>query len=128
VVVVLASLTTCDPGNILRTLEALRDDRVRCSVVSLSAELHVCRTLCALTGGVHTVAVNEDHVREALMAHVAPPALAAAAGAEASLVGMGFPRRRQAAVATPCAWSVLRAPAAAVFLLISTHTHTHAPM
>ena len=103
VIVVLGSLTTCDPGNILRTIEVLREDKIRCSVISLSAELHVCRTLCSMTGGTHAVVLHDDHFREVLMAHVMPPAVTASA-TESNLVGMGFPRRRQTAVATLCAW------------------------
>jgi len=101
--VLVASLTSCDPGNILRTIEVLRDDKIRCSVISLSAELHVCRTLCSMTGGQHTVVLNEDHFREVLLSYVVPRAVTAAT-AESNLVSMGFPRRRQAPVPTPCVW------------------------
>ena len=101
----LSSLTTCDPGNVLRTIEVIRDDKIRCSVISMSAELHVCRKLCSMTGGTHAVALNEDHFRELLLSHVIPPAVTAAA-AESSLVAMGFPRRQQSGNPTPCAWFV----------------------
>lgn len=51
VVVIMSSLTTCDPTDILSTIETLKKDGIRCSVVSLSAEIRVCRYLTEQTNG-----------------------------------------------------------------------------
>lgn len=51
IVVLMSSLTTCDPTDIFATIETLKKDGIRCSVVSLSAEIHVCRYLTEQTNG-----------------------------------------------------------------------------
>lgn len=51
IVVIMSSLTTCDPTDILVTIENLKKDGIRCSVVSLSAEIRVCRYLTEQTNG-----------------------------------------------------------------------------
>ena len=51
VLIVMASLTTCDPGDIQTTIEGLKSERVRCSMIGLAAEVYVCRRLCHETGG-----------------------------------------------------------------------------
>lgn len=51
IVVIMSSLTTCDPTDILTTIETLKKDGIRCSVVSLSAEIRVCRYLTEQTNG-----------------------------------------------------------------------------
>lgn len=55
IVVLMSSLTTCDPTDILVTIENLKKDGIRCSVVSLSAEIHVCRYLTEQTNGEHRI-------------------------------------------------------------------------
>lgn len=51
IVVIMSSLTTCDPTDILVTIDNLKKDGIRCSVVGLSAEVHVCRYLTEQTNG-----------------------------------------------------------------------------
>lgn len=51
IVVIMSSLTTCDPTDIFVTIENLKKDGIRCSMVSLSAEIHVCRYLTEQTSG-----------------------------------------------------------------------------
>ena len=41
----LSALSTVDPGDILASVKAARQHRVRVSVVGLSAQLHVCELL-----------------------------------------------------------------------------------
>eukprot|EP01112_Ceratiomyxa_fruticulosa_P011168 TRINITY_DN3013_c0_g1_i2.p1 TRINITY_DN3013_c0_g1~~TRINITY_DN3013_c0_g1_i2.p1 ORF type:complete len:381 (-),score=48.39 TRINITY_DN3013_c0_g1_i2:293-1435(-) len=89
IVVIFASLTTCDPGDIYTTIENLKKENIRASVVGLSAELRVCRALTEQTNGLFSVALNEDHFREVLFEHVQPPPTTTKI--EASLVHMGFP-------------------------------------
>ncbi|XP_067005876.1 general transcription factor IIH subunit 2 isoform X1 [Anabrus simplex] len=89
ILVILGSLTTCDPGDILVTIQNLKDKGVVCSVVALAAEVHVCRLLSRETGGTFNVVLDDSHFRDLLLCHVDPPA--AASCLESSLIKMGFP-------------------------------------
>lgn len=89
VVVVMGSLTTCDPTDINKTIEAMAANKVRCSVINLSAEVRVYRELARATGGLHHVILDDVHFKDLLAAHLDPPPSAALA--ESSLIRMGFP-------------------------------------
>lgn len=105
IVVVLAALTLCDPADVHAELRAAAAAHVRCSVVALAAELHICALLAAQTGGTSTVALNAGHLRTLLCAHVTPPPLADSDPAH--LIPMGFPRYFSSPFSTFCAWFVL---------------------
>lgn len=60
IVVLMSSLTTCDPTDILTTIDTLKKDGIRCSVVSLSAEIRVCRYLTEQTNGKHHIEASGD--------------------------------------------------------------------
>lgn len=45
VLVLLAALATCDPGNIMDSVKAARQRRARVSLVGLAAEVRICRTV-----------------------------------------------------------------------------------
>lgn len=51
ILVVFGSLTTVDPGNIHDTLQSCVKDKIRISIISLAAEMKICRELCDKTGG-----------------------------------------------------------------------------
>lgn len=85
-----SALATCDPSNVHAAVAAAKAARVRVSVVSLSAEVHVAKRAARDTGGLYAVALSESHAGEALMAH-APPPPSLASSTAASLVRMGFP-------------------------------------
>ncbi|XP_047113454.1 general transcription factor IIH subunit 2 [Schistocerca piceifrons] len=94
VLVIFGSLTTCDPGDITVTIESLKKQGVRCSVVGLAAEVHVCRRLSRETGGEFGVVLDDCHYRDQLFMHVEPPP--AASCLESSLIKMGFPHHTTA--------------------------------
>ena len=48
-----ASLTTADPGDIFSTISSMAQEQIRISVVSLSAEVRVCRLMADKTGGAY---------------------------------------------------------------------------
>lgn len=77
VLVLFGSLTTCDPGNIHDTMQALARDNVRVSMVCLAAEVRVCKDICKRTHGIFGVALDEGHLRDLLFAHVNPPEIEA---------------------------------------------------
>ncbi|RKP07291.1 Ssl1-like-domain-containing protein [Thamnocephalis sphaerospora] len=92
VLVLCGSLTTCDPGNIFDTIDRFKREKIRCSVIGLTAEVQVCRTIAKETNGTYGVVLNEPHYKDLLFELVTPPAVTSSAEA-ASLVAMGFPRR-----------------------------------
>ncbi|KAF6737489.1 General transcription factor IIH subunit 2 [Oryzias melastigma] len=90
VLIILSSLTTCDPANIYDLVKTLKCLKVRVSVIGLSAEVRVCTVLTRETGGSYHVILDESHFKELLMLHVKPPP--ASSSSECSLIRMGFPQ------------------------------------
>lgn len=64
---------------------------VRCSVIGLAAEVHVCRQLANQTNGLYNVILDDSHYRDLLLQQVDPPP--AALCLESSLIKMGFPHQ-----------------------------------
>lgn len=89
VLVLIASLTTCDPGNINDIIQDVSKDKIRCSVIGLAAELRVLRHLAVETGGEYAVCLDDVHYRDLTMVHVRPPP--AVAVTDAALIRIGFP-------------------------------------
>ncbi|KAL3163240.1 hypothetical protein ABBQ32_009640 [Trebouxia sp. C0010 RCD-2024] len=92
VLILFAGLSTCDPGNILDSIKAAKQQRVRASVIGLAAEVRICRVITDDTGGIYSVGMSDKHVEECVMDH-APPPPTKASGSAASLVRMGFPQK-----------------------------------
>ncbi|EPS68872.1 hypothetical protein M569_05896, partial [Genlisea aurea] len=92
VLVLYSALSTCDPGDIMETIQRCRMCKIRCSVIGLSAELYICKHLSQETGGSYSVALDEGHLKELILEH-APPPPAIAELATPSLIRMGFPQR-----------------------------------
>lgn len=88
VLIVMGSLTTCDPGDIHSTIQSLANYNIRCSVVGLSAEVKVCKTLVIETKGSYDVVVDENHFKSIVFEHLNPPP--AKKGTQSSLIRMGF--------------------------------------
>lgn len=59
VLILYSGLITCDPGDIMETIKKCKIDKIRCSVIGLSAELYICKYLCQETGGSYSVALDE---------------------------------------------------------------------
>ena len=87
--ILMGSLTTCDPGNIDNCIQTAADIKIRCSVINLAAEVRVYKELASRTGGLHNVVLDDLHLRDLLSQHLDPPA--SATNAESSLIRMGFP-------------------------------------
>ncbi|KAJ8768819.1 hypothetical protein K2173_023723 [Erythroxylum novogranatense] len=92
VLILYSSLSTCDPGDIMETIQKCKQSKLRCSVIGLAAELFICKHLCQETGGSYSVALDEGHFKELILEH-APPPPAIAEFAIANLIKMGFPQR-----------------------------------
>ena len=59
VLVVLGSLSSCDPGNIAATTAKLSASSVRVSVIGLAAELFLCKNLASQTSGHYHVLLGQ---------------------------------------------------------------------
>lgn len=59
VLILNSSLSTCDPGDIMETIQQCKKSKIRCSVIGLSAEIFICKHLCQETGGLYSVALDE---------------------------------------------------------------------
>lgn len=92
VLVLYSALSTCDPGDIMETIQKCKESKIRCSVIGLSAELYICKHICQETGGSYSVALDETHLKELIFDH-APPLPAIAEFSVANLIKMGFPQR-----------------------------------
>ncbi|KAJ2452010.1 hypothetical protein GGF42_004123 [Coemansia sp. RSA 2424] len=102
VVCVMGSLTTCDPGDIEQTLEALKNAQVRVSMIHLAAEVHIFKRMCKETKGVFYVAQNEDNMKDLLFENIPPPPVVSAK-ATSDMIQMGFPiKANNSDVPTPC--------------------------
>ncbi|VDO75875.1 unnamed protein product [Onchocerca flexuosa] len=88
-ILIVASLSTCDPSSIFGTFELLKRYRIRCSVISLCAEVFVFKKLCSITSGRHNVVLDSTHFEVVLNEHTNPPV--SSRNAESSVVRMGFP-------------------------------------
>lgn len=84
----------------------MKAEGVRCSVIGLAAEVHVCRELSRRTGGSYGVILDDAHYRDQLFQHVDPPP--AASCLDSSLIKMGFPhhtsREDKEEPLTMCMW------------------------
>ena len=89
VVAVMGSLTTCDPTDIHDTIATCKASNVRCSVISLAAEVRIYRKLAIETSGSFAVSIDDVHLRDLLHDYVEPPE--STSGAEPALIKMGFP-------------------------------------
>lgn len=88
VLVIMGSLTTCDPGDIHATVQSLATFDIRCSVVGLSAEVKVCKTLVTETKGTYDIVIDDGHFKSVVFEHLNPPP--AKKGTQSSLIRMGF--------------------------------------
>lgn len=59
VLILYSGLSTCDPGDLMGTIQKCKQSKIRCSVIGLSAEIFVCKHLCQETGGSYSVALDE---------------------------------------------------------------------
>lgn len=105
IIVLQASLSTCDPGDIFETIETLRQNDIRCSFVSLSAEVYICKKTTELTNGTYTVAKSKENLHELLLKHLQAPDISIPSTQtgekqkpsqlKGTYLAMGFPSKRK---------------------------------
>lgn len=97
VIVFVAAISTCDPGDILvETVPELQKARIRVNCLAMSAEIHVCKKICEQTGGIMGVALDRRHLRDLVMGLVTPPPIDMSKAVEeptCEFIPMGFPVR-----------------------------------
>lgn len=77
ILVLFSSISTADPDgstNIHQVLDDLVSSRVRTTIISLSAEIKICKQIAERTGGRFGVAIDEDHYKDLLWETIPPPA------------------------------------------------------
>ncbi|KAM7541921.1 hypothetical protein Aperf_G00000017788 [Anoplocephala perfoliata] len=89
ILLVMGSMTTCDPGDIHQTIQSLINNKIRCSVISLAVEVFVYKALAVATGGTLNVIMDVHHLKTLLQSFVLPPAVSA--NSDAALLRIGFP-------------------------------------
>lgn len=103
VVIIYCSLSSCDPDNIFDTIKKLKDNNIRASVISLDAEVHICKQIAKQTQGTYNVPIDDESFREMLMSHAAPPPTTTAQRVIAPpSMRMGFPQRRAHTMYSMC--------------------------
>ncbi|CAI2167815.1 9146_t:CDS:2 [Funneliformis geosporum] len=90
ILIIMGSLTTCDPGDIYDTIDNLVNENIRVSVVGLAAEVQICKLMCKKTKGTYGVVLNEAHFKDLLFEIIPPPPVSNTQN-KAELVIMGFP-------------------------------------
>lgn len=102
VLFIVASLSTCDPGDVFRQIEDAARNRLRVSAVGLAAEVHVFRSMCEKTGGTYGVALDQAHMDLLVAAHATPPPSLRGEEEKHSLVHVGFPSQASSAAGAAC--------------------------
>ncbi|KWU42712.1 Ssl1-domain-containing protein, partial [Rhodotorula sp. JG-1b] len=88
VIIILGSLTTCDPTNIHDTISQVEQQRrIRVNIIGLSADVKICRDICDHTRGVYRVARDDLAFRDLLFEFVSPPPTITAASSRSHLLG-----------------------------------------
>lgn len=104
VLMIVSSLSSCDPGDVGRAIDSMCERNVRCSVLALQAETYIYRHVTARTHGDFAVVCDMAHLAECLHAQVAaPPLVKGHKVVEHSLVHMGLPARESHAQPKVCA-------------------------
>lgn len=102
VLFIVASLSTCDPGDVFKQIADAGRKKVRISAVGLAAEVHLFRTMCDTTGGTYSVALDQEHMGTLVNAHATPPPSLKGQEERHSLVHVGFPSQASSAAGAAC--------------------------
>jgi transcription initiation factor TFIIH subunit 2 len=89
---IFGALSFWDPGNILDTLERLKRDKIRVSMVGLASQVHICSKIAEETGGFYNVLIDDRHLKELIFQIIIPPAIHEGKK-NSNLIQMGFPKK-----------------------------------
>lgn len=94
VLIIYSSMITWDPDNIFDTIEVLKENWIKVSIISLSAAVYILQTVCKETYGEFSVALDAIHFEELLQRNLMPKASAfEAEEKDVLLIKMGFPKK-----------------------------------
>ena len=106
ILVIFSSLTTCDPENVLTTIQDVADAGITTSVIGFGASVRVLSYLAERTGGRYSVPMHAAHFRSTLLSHATPtPVKEGSRSVGTALVRMGFPGIESAATVESAAAS-----------------------
>lgn len=105
VLIVVGSICTCDPGDVVvDTLPKLIGTNIRVNCLAMCAEMHICRKISETSGGVMGVALDGRHMKDLLLNFIAPPPALLKEQNETEVncvfMPMGFPTRKTEDVPT----------------------------
>eukprot|EP00371_Babesia_bovis_P000699 XP_001609346.1 transcriptional factor 2 subunit [Babesia bovis T2Bo] len=100
ILVIFGATKTFDPGNILTTLQKLKDEHVSVSAVSIAPEMYILKHICTETGGSYAVCKDSVHLKSLLNDHTMPPKWRP--WMEPVLTKVGFPPLEKANTASLC--------------------------
>jgi transcription initiation factor TFIIH subunit 2 len=112
VIIVFGSLLSLDPGDIHQSIKSCVRDRIRVSIIGMSARLRICQEIVSRTNAgdesEYVVATDQESLRELLIATTTPPVVRKGQAeptvdSSAALMRMGFPSRVVEDVPTMCA-------------------------
>lgn len=101
-VFLLASLSTCDPGDIMTSIKQAMKHHIRVSVVGVAAEVYICRFMTDKTNGTYGIALDQEHMEQLLLEHAVPPPWLLEDQQKVSLVQVGFPSQASTASGAAC--------------------------
>ena len=64
VLIVLGSLTTCDPSDIFATIKECKKYKIRVSIIGLAAEIFICKRICSELEGIYSIILDEQHLHD----------------------------------------------------------------
>lgn len=92
-----SSISTCDPGDIFKTIQEAKKLKICINCICLAGEIYICKFMADETGGSFSCATDSIHLQELIMRHVIPPPelldKAVHSTAYTDFVYMGFPKR-----------------------------------
>ncbi|ORM41264.1 Suppressor of stem-loop protein 1 [Babesia sp. Xinjiang] len=100
IIVIFGSTKTFDPGNILTTLQKLKDEHIAVNAVSIAPEMYILKHICVETGGSYAVSRDAIHMQKLMNGHTMPPKWRT--WMEPVLTKVGFPPLEKANTASLC--------------------------
>ena len=92
ILIIQNALCTNDPGNIYDTIQKLVDNKIRCNIIGLGAEMFICRKIAMEPNGTYAVALNQSHLRTLIgNLQIPPPIMDDHGGKYARRIPVGFP-------------------------------------
>eukprot|EP00818_Percolomonas_sp_WS_P005628 CAMPEP_0117450464 /NCGR_PEP_ID=MMETSP0759-20121206/8481_1 /TAXON_ID=63605 /ORGANISM="Percolomonas cosmopolitus, Strain WS" /LENGTH=414 /DNA_ID=CAMNT_0005242985 /DNA_START=71 /DNA_END=1312 /DNA_ORIENTATION=+ len=96
--------TTCDPGDIFKTMASIKDRHITCSVIGFGGEMFVLRKLTSITNGRYVVPRNTPDFHDQLMSFSRPiPSSKRNQIITPEMIQMGFPSKRADTMRSFCA-------------------------